>query len=391
MPSWSVNFGLRFQDSNKEVVRAIAEAHALASVIREIPIPPSRSARLDALNIMRAVRGTTGIEGAELTEEEVEKILALEKPVLPPERGREEQETRNARDVMYFITEFVDKEPHFSLDEALVSQIHEMLTKNINYPNNIPGRYRDGPVAAGDYIPPAGGDLVRKLMSEFIQWFNEGQPAGWDVIVQALVAHFYLVSIHPFGDGNGRTARAVESLLLYKSMINARGFYSLSNFYYKNREDYIRHLDYVRFQSDGDLTPFVLFALRGLVEELKIVHREVLESVRSITFNDYAREYIEREVGLSSLRGRRLLFAILDLKEPTRLAALKASPIYRDVGVRTILRDISFLLHHKLITFDGPKKELRAYVESMTQFTPPFELMPKTRRPGRIPRKSAPK
>ena len=78
---------------------------------------------------------------------------------------------------------------------------------------------------------------------------------------RAIAAHFYLVSIHPFGDGNGRTARAIESFLLYQAGVNAFGFYSLANFYYRERDRYVRELTDARFHHGGELTPFVLFGL----------------------------------------------------------------------------------------------------------------------------------
>ena len=75
MPAWNVVFGTRVQVDAPEIVRCVAQIHALAGVIRGIPIPPSVQDNLDRLNIMRAVRGTTGIEGTELSEEEVGLIL----------------------------------------------------------------------------------------------------------------------------------------------------------------------------------------------------------------------------------------------------------------------------------------------------------------------------
>ena len=113
-----------------------------------------------------------------------------------------------------------------------------------------------------------------------MRWFNEGPRRNWPAPVRAIAAHFYVVSIHPFGDGNGRTARAVESFLLYRGGINARGFYSLANYYYRFRHRDVALLDSVRFSSDHDLTPFVRFALDGLLGELEDVHGEVLAQVR---------------------------------------------------------------------------------------------------------------
>src|SRR4030042_7076386 len=112
MPSWNVNFDTIVQVDNREVIRHIERTHALAAVIRGIPIPPGVQRSIDALNILRAVRGTTGIEGTELTEDEVSKIMNTppQEHVLPPSRSREEQEARNAEQLMYFVARTLTKQ-----------------------------------------------------------------------------------------------------------------------------------------------------------------------------------------------------------------------------------------------------------------------------------------
>ena len=77
MPRWDVNFNTHLDDRHSEIVSGVAMAHAFAGVIRDIPIPPHVKDRLDALNILRAVRGTTGIEGIELTEDEVKQTFCV--------------------------------------------------------------------------------------------------------------------------------------------------------------------------------------------------------------------------------------------------------------------------------------------------------------------------
>ena len=144
-------------------------------------------------------------------------------------------------------------------------------------------------------------------MTEFVEWFNSGVAASWDPVVRAVVAHFYLASIHPFGDGNGRTSRAVESFLLYGARVNARGFFSLANYFYRNRQEYVDQLNLVQLRGSNDLTPFVVFSLRGLVEELEAVHEEVLAAVRVIAFRDYARETLANSGRLGSKAGERQL------------------------------------------------------------------------------------
>ena len=86
LPSWSVHFDLTVRAETPQVIRDLARIHALASVIRGIPIPPHVQHRLDRLNILRAARGTIGIEGTELSEEEVELVMDSppDRPALGP-------------------------------------------------------------------------------------------------------------------------------------------------------------------------------------------------------------------------------------------------------------------------------------------------------------------
>ena len=375
MPRWNVHFDMHIRTGDPELVGLVAKARALASVIHGIPIPPHLQERLDRLNIVRAVRGTTGIEGIEVSEEEVDEVLQAPPGtrVLSSSREREEQEVRNAATLMYAVAQAMEDNPRAPLSEQLVRNFHRTLTASIDYPHNMPGRYREHRVAVGNYVPPESGVEVARLMSEFMRWFATGAPTTWDPIIRAVVAHFYVVSIHPFGDGNGRTSRAVESYLLYQAGINARGFYSLANFYYRNREQYIHQLDRAMFQADPDLTPFIFFALRGLVEELEEVHAEVLREVQLIAFRDYAREALSDENRLGTPVGERQFRFLLGLeRDPISVGALRAgrhplSALYRGVTTKTLARDINALKKLGLVVVTGDT--LKANLEFMQRFT----------------------
>ena len=375
MPSWSVQFDLTLRADAPQIIRDLARIHALASVIRGIPIPPHVQQRLDRLNILRAARGTIGIEGTELSEEEVELVMDSppDRLALGPGREREEMEARNAAAVMEFIREHVNANPDARLTEPLIREFHRTLSEGIDYPRNIPGGYRSHAVTVGYYRPPDTGDEVRRLMAEFVDWFNTGLAASWDPVVGAIVAHFFVVSIHPFGDGNGRTSRAVESFLLYRAGVNARGFFSLANYYYRNRQEYVDHLNPVQMRGSSDLTPFVTFSLRGLVEELEAVHEEVLAEVRVIAFRDYARETLSMYGRLGTSAGDRQLRLLTHMGRSTvslrelRFGRHPLSHLYRNVSARTLARDLSWLKEHRLIEVDGD--ELRARIDLMTGFT----------------------
>ena len=375
MPRWDVNFEMRVNTQDPEVVRLLFKVDAMVLVIRHIPIPPYVQNRLDNLNIMRAVRGTIAIEGTEVSEEEVEEILRTpaDQQVLPRNRAGDEQEVRNANEVMRYVTERLKEAPSAPLTEELVRHFHRTITQDIGYPHNTPGEYRTRPVRVGSYIPPGNPERVKALMSGFLDWLTSDSVAHWGPIIRALVAHFYVIAIHPFADGNGRTARAAESYLLYQAGVNARGYYSLAHYYYRHREEYISMLDHVLFESDPDLTPFVLFALRGLEEELDLVHQEVLDAVSVISFRDFARETLATVGRLGTRAGERQLRLLVGLaNEPVSLKGLRSgqerlSRLYKGLSSKTLQRDIRLLVEENLIVVEGDRVE--ANLRLMTQFT----------------------
>jgi Fic family protein len=215
-------------------------------------------------------------------------------------------------------------------------------------------------------------------MKEFISWLNSPPALNWDPIIRALAAHFYLISIHPFGDGNGRTSRAVESFMLFRGKVNARGFYSLANFYYENRPDYIWHLDNARFNSAGDLTPFILFGLEGLVHELQLVHEQVIKEVKFISFRDYARQIFQHDGGLGTKAGERLFHFLIALgREPLPMSEFRtrrgpASSLYKRISFRTMQRDLQFLRERGLVRIEDGA--IVPNLEVMEEFTAVQEL-----------------
>lgn len=379
MPSWDVHFNVRIRVDEPRLVRAIERSRAIAETIRGIPVTTNVRKRLNALNIARAVRGTAAIEGTRISEEEALEVLdaPADVKVLPPDRSRDEHEARNAQAVLRFVRRELRANPERRLDELLIREIHRLTTEGVPYKGNEPGQYRNHAVSAGDYRPPATGDEVCRLMSDFVRWFDEGTAAAWDPIVRAAIAHFYVASIHPFGDGNGRASRGVESFMLYRAGINAFGFYSLANFYYQNRDAYVDALTAARFQSGGDLTDFALFAVEGLASELEQVRRELMAMIQVIAFHEYARQTLDEVPGLGDRRRARMLELIRRLTSAQLARASHGSldspniigSVYRRVGVRTTQRDLRTLLEHELlIERDG---QLVPYVEIMALFAEP--------------------
>jgi Fic family protein len=372
MPTWNVSFDLRVDSNSGELQSLLAVTRTQARLVAGIPLPPSARWKIDALHIVRAVRGTTGIEGAAVSEEEVSRIIAAlpGETVLPASRHREELEVRNAEAVMRFVASTDEA----TITEDVIRRIHTLVTQGIPYEHNEPGIYRSHPAQAGDYIPPRTNQDVRDLMAKFVEWMNSPAVLAWDPVVRAVAAHFYLISIHPFGDGNGRTSRALESLIMYRGGINVVGFYSLSNYYYEHRVEYVQMLDHVRFRTEGDMTPFLLFAVKGLNQELEGVMSTVVDALRTVAFRDYGRERLLGPDGPGQKVGMRqfeLLSFILDFPEfrPSTSGdiAKGLGKTYRRLTYRTIQRDLAALIDKGLIRLE--RLDFKPNLNAMDEFT----------------------
>jgi Fic family protein len=123
-------------------------------------------------------------------------------------------------------------------------------------------------------------------MISFCEWMKEafryedGQQSFSDQVLQAIVAHAYLAMIHPFGDGNGRTARLVEFYILLRAGLPDIASHILSNHYNDTRQEYYRQLD--RCVRERDLSDFIKYAVLGFRDGLKsvldVVQRNLLET-----------------------------------------------------------------------------------------------------------------
>ena len=383
MPSWEVHFRIRLDSGDVALNRALARAQARADVLRDIPLPPGVQVRLHRLNALRAAGRTIGSEEIDLSDSELESIA--EAPdgnlVLPPSGHDQEREARNSYEVMRFISMTLDADPLRALDEPLIRDLHRRMLDGLD---ESPGHYRQQPTRVGDYVPPAPNDIAR-LMGQLVDWLNEPAQTKLDAVTRAVLAHFYIVSIHPFADGNGRTARAVESFLLYRRTpegggVNARGFHSLANFYYRRRDEYHRLLDAVRADRDTDVTPLVRFAALGLVEELETLCAAILHQVRIIAFRDYARGHLSRIENLragSRSRLLRFVLSLLDLRARSDgggvpLRQLREGEgllctLYAGQSSGTLNRDLRILSDQKLIAIR--EGIVQANLELMSEFS----------------------
>lgn len=321
---------------------------AFAQFLREMPMAPGEREELDRLNVIRAIRGTTGIEGNRLDEEQIEEVL-IRHDDTPP--SLEEQEVMNAESVMKYIRSRTPM-PYTRLTETVVKEIHAQVTLDCSYQGNVMGEYRTTNVQAGTYICPPAAD-VTQLMREFIEFINSQESLTMHPVVRAVIAHFYLISIHPFTDGNGRTSRALEAYLLYHGGYSRAGFYSLANYYYRHRGEYIEELNKARFEHHGGLRNFVLFSLEGLENELEDRYREANIYVRKLAYRQYLDELTRKDEITPRLAG--VLARLSDEGIKLRIDHFKERVLpwlaetYRGLSDRSVRNDLTIMRKLNLV------------------------------------------
>jgi Fic family protein len=157
-----------------------------------------------------------------------------------------------------------------------------------------PTPYRDGQNVIHDsatgsiiYMPPEATD-VSQLMGELVQWI-EGEQASNELPapVMAGFAHYQFATIHPYYDGNGRTARLLTSLLLHKSGYGLKGIYSLEEYYARDLGAYYRALNvgpshnYYMGREEADLSGWVEYFCLGMADAFSAVRAMAVEAAKA--------------------------------------------------------------------------------------------------------------
>ena len=356
----------------------LIEIEAYKQAALNLVLPPPWREQLDQLNRVRAVHGTTALEGNPLTEAEVRQQMEhLEESSEPPvNQSMEQRQVRNAGLAQAWVRRrLTPGTAPLQLSDILY--LHERLTEGSDEKDNVPGRLRSHPVVVG--TPELGGvhrgappqDLPR-LMDEFVEFVNSKRCRDHHPVVRALLAHFFLVTIHPFGDGNGRVSRLVEAGILFQGGYNVLGFYGLSNFFYRNADEYKRLLQQSRRAQPFDLTAFVAFGIRGFAAELRGINDFIKAKLNRLVYRDTMVRALEQRAG----KRRRVLnareYQLLDflLKEtepvdpfsdaPSRkigLLELLQAPyvrvVYSEVTPRTLRRELVRLAEMGFIRFSA--------------------------------------
>jgi len=283
-----------------EFLQTVQEIQSVDQFIKDSPSFPGTTEKIIRGEMVAAIGATLAIEDKNLSYDEIE--ATFQKATVSEQLARREQEAENSRKVYAFILDVVSKcEGEFQYSEALIKQIHKYFTDNLNYLSNVPGQYR------GNFTPTFGvprrqslcqtSAEVETAMPSLVAWLNRpgaGLLSSYPV-VKAVMAHYYLAEIHPFGDGNGRTARALEALVLSVTGMNNYCFWSLANFWSIHRDQYIFQLGNIRATCDP--WDFLLWGIKGYLDEIKRIKGVVLKKLKQLMFLDYLKYLLAAKKG----------------------------------------------------------------------------------------------
>ncbi len=267
----------------------IAEIKAIVERSRVLPL---NEAKLRRQAILRMAHTSTSIEGNKLAQFEVGKVIEGKQV-----RGSEKDvlEVENYYQSLKLLEQLSKSNSPIIIDEVL--KLHKTTIEGLVDTEKV-GKFRPADVYVLDDLgdgremlrfkaPPA--PQVKKLIEDLLEWLKNSKKDSVHPIIKAGILHLEFVSIHPFTDGNGRVARLLTQLQLYKDEWDFRKILVLEEFYNKDRMSYYNAEQAVQgkhYKKGMDFTSWLEYFTTGFLIEAK----KVLEQIQSIGFGNVSKE-----------------------------------------------------------------------------------------------------
>lgn len=265
------------------IAHGLMEIEAARAVVENTPLPPAVEADLRHRARVRSTHYSTRIEGNRLTLAQAEEVVETRKAHFHG-RERDVREVRNYWGALLRMEEWAAKKA--PLTEDLIRRLHALVEKGARA---RPSAYRDGQNVIRDsgsnaivYLPPEARD-VPQLMASLVTWFKRVEKENLPAPIAAGLVHYQFVTIHPYYDGNGRTARLLATFILCRAGYGLNGFLSLEEHHAKDLEDYYRslavhpHHNYYEGRDEADLTPWLDYFVKSVASVFQAVRVEALQ------------------------------------------------------------------------------------------------------------------
>ena len=374
-----ISFKANWKKTEK-IVNLLGQCYAYINSMLNIPIRPDYHRQLLSVSLNKGALATTAIEGNTLTEEDLTQIQSGRN--LEPSRKYQQQEVENILAAFNTILKELvrEKRPEI-ISPELIRRFNKMVGENIGAAfGGNPGQFRRRNVVVGAVYRPPSFEVVKELVQKLCEWlmreFHYKQEQNFDeAVLEAIISHVYIAWIHPFGDGNGRTARLLEFYILMRAGVPTFASHILSNHYNNTRTMYYRQLQ--QASETGDLSAFIQYALEGfrdgLENTIKVIHEEQTE----LTWNNYVHDTTEKMQAEGKTpkimrRLRQLAYYIPADRfyglEEIMILNPKIAEEYRELNQMTLRRDLALLVGKGLLKTE--KGKYRANYELLQSFLP---------------------
>ena len=357
----------------------LGEASAICEMLAGAPLQPALATKMYTITLTKGAQATTAIEGNTLTLAQVQGILAGSYKA-PPSREYQEREVRNVLGALQEIGEQVQSGDNPIITAELICEYNRLVLEGTEHEEGaVPGVIRDHLVGVGRYAGAPAEDCAY-LLERLAEWlegdtFRSDDPGAQHAlhVVAAVCAHLYIAWIHPFGDGNGRTARLLEFAILARSgTLPLLAAHLLSDHYNLTRDRYYREL---RASSERrSLTAFVRYAVEGFVDGLREQFDQVRDQQLRVAWVNYVHEVMGQARATEGRDRRQSLVLAMEPGEVYARHDLTEIPVaaglYAQVGPRTLSRDLNTLTETGLIVRENGG--WRANVEILAAFLPPI-------------------
>ena len=269
-----------------KITQDIEKIGVVFGYFKAVQLPENYRRELVSKVTAETVHASTAIEGNTLTQKQVNEVLSGKKVTA---QEKEIKEVENYNKALGSV-EKLARQKGFEISEQTIKDIHTKLLKDIN--NEIAGQYRTRQVYVGDYLPPEHAK-VPTLVQELVSWINNPQPKDLSPILYVGIAHYQLVAIHPFEDGNGRTTRLLTTLMLIQNGYDMISFFAPESYYNRDRKAYYKALssaDKYRTSGYPDLSRWLEYFIFGMLieaERAKARIEEMLANKNAFGRRDY--------------------------------------------------------------------------------------------------------
>jgi Fic family protein len=343
------------------VAQGLVDAKAAVVALTALPYQKSWVEALQQLQLKREIAGTSKIEGADFSEAELD--AALNPDATPEELLTRSQRQANAALKTYrWIAGLPTDRP---INGDLVREVHRRIVADCDDDHCPPGQIRGPDYNVTFGIPPhrgcEGGEPCRRAFEQLTHAIQH-EYQGHDLLIRALALHYHFAAMHPFLDGNGRTARALEALVLQRAGLTDQAFIAMSNYYYDEKPTYLSTLSQVRAENH-DLTAFLRFGLKGIRLQCERLTVEIRKHLKKAIFKNMMFDLFNRLQGTRKRviadRQIELLKIMLEVESAGLTELMKKSePHYAHVDhIRAFVRDMSGLLFLGALTSEPRDRE----------------------------------